>query len=214
MSIYVPYITLPLHYLRRLVYVVTYSVSHVRSALSHTHISITKTPRLGGVSYALRYIHSFRSPPSPLTHAHTQFDNVNSCLHVLRSNAVCGLDSITPSDICAGRLKAVLALFFALSRFKQAAKQTNVVGGKQPPATANSNDSSSDCAAHQQQQQQQHLQHQQQVQQQHHHQQLLQQQHQHHLLQQQQQQQQQQALAACNGIGVSASPTTIDMTQR
>lgn len=40
MSIYVPYITLPLHYLRRLVYVVTYSVSHVRSALSHTRTHI------------------------------------------------------------------------------------------------------------------------------------------------------------------------------
>ena len=34
-----------------------------------------------------------------------------------------GLDNITTNDICAGRLKAVLALFFALSRFKQQAKQ-------------------------------------------------------------------------------------------
>ena len=33
------------------------------------------------------------------------------------------MDAITTNDICAGRLKAVLALFFALSRYKQAAKQ-------------------------------------------------------------------------------------------
>ncbi|KAH8410091.1 hypothetical protein KR009_005833 [Drosophila setifemur] len=56
------------------------------------------------------------------------FDNVNSCLHVLRSQSVGGLENITTSDICAGRLKAVLALFFALSRFKQQAKQTKSIG--------------------------------------------------------------------------------------
>ncbi|XP_075149144.1 sickie isoform X3 [Haematobia irritans] len=52
------------------------------------------------------------------------YDNVNSCLNVLRSQTVSGLDNITTSDICCGRLKAVLALFFALSRFKQQSKQT------------------------------------------------------------------------------------------
>lgn len=57
-----------------------------------------------------------------------QFDNVNSCLHVLRSQSVGGLENITTNDICAGRLKAVLALFFALSRFKQQAKQTKSIG--------------------------------------------------------------------------------------
>lgn len=57
-----------------------------------------------------------------------QYDNVNSCLHVLRSQSVGGLDNITTNDICAGRLKAVLALFFALSRYKQQAKQTKSVG--------------------------------------------------------------------------------------
>ncbi|XP_016938199.3 protein sickie isoform X2 [Drosophila suzukii] len=56
------------------------------------------------------------------------FDNVNSCLHVLRSQSVGGLENITTNDICAGRLKAVLALFFALSRFKQQAKQTKSIG--------------------------------------------------------------------------------------
>lgn len=57
-----------------------------------------------------------------------QYDNVNSCLHVLRSQSVGGLDNITTNDICAGRLKAVLALFFALSRYKQQAKQTKSIG--------------------------------------------------------------------------------------
>ncbi|XP_034134732.1 protein sickie isoform X6 [Drosophila guanche] len=56
------------------------------------------------------------------------YDNVNSCLHVLRGQSVGGLDNITTNDICAGRLKAVLALFFALSRFKQQAKQTKSIG--------------------------------------------------------------------------------------
>lgn len=52
-----------------------------------------------------------------------QFDNVNACLNILRTHSVGGLESITTNDICSGRLKAVLALFFALSRFKQASKQ-------------------------------------------------------------------------------------------
>lgn len=51
-----------------------------------------------------------------------QFDNVNSCLSILREHSVGGLETITTSDICSGRLKAVLSLFFALSRFKQASK--------------------------------------------------------------------------------------------
>lgn len=52
-----------------------------------------------------------------------QLDNVEACLNILRQNDVGGLESITASDICsAGRLKAVLSLFFSLSRYKQANK--------------------------------------------------------------------------------------------
>lgn len=104
-----------------------------------------------------------------------QFDNVNSCLNVLRAHSVCGLDSITTGDICAGRLKAVLALFFALSRFKQASKQRSIPTSSSSGAAgggANSDSSSAYGAVQapvQQQQQQHHhqqLQHQQLVQQQ------------------------------------------------
>lgn len=56
-----------------------------------------------------------------------QYDNVNSCLNVLRSSNVGGLEAITTNDICTGRLKALLELFFALSRYKQASKQKSVV---------------------------------------------------------------------------------------
>jgi hypothetical protein len=52
-----------------------------------------------------------------------QFNNVNSCLNILRQQSVGGLENITANDICSGRLKAVLSLFFALSRYKQATKQ-------------------------------------------------------------------------------------------
>ncbi|XP_065094489.1 protein sickie-like isoform X4 [Ochlerotatus camptorhynchus] len=58
----------------------------------------------------------------PKTPQH-MYDNVNSCLTVLRQHQVGGLESVTPNDICSGRLKAVLSLFFALSRYKQATKQ-------------------------------------------------------------------------------------------
>lgn len=47
---------------------------------------------------------------------------------MLRSHEIAGLDSVTASDICCGRLKAVLALFFALSRYKQHAKQIKCLG--------------------------------------------------------------------------------------
>lgn len=110
----------------------------------------------------------------------TQFDNVNSCLSVLRAHSVCGLDSITTSDICAGRLKAVLALFFALSRFKQASKQKSIPTSGSGAIGGSAGGASSDSSAYgtvsapsgqQQHQQQQHhqlhqLQHQQLVQQQ------------------------------------------------
>lgn len=51
-----------------------------------------------------------------------QFENVEACLTVLRQNQVGGLESISANDICSGRLKAVLSLFFSLSRYKQASK--------------------------------------------------------------------------------------------
>uniref|UniRef100_A0A1B0G1B5 Uncharacterized protein n=1 Tax=Glossina morsitans morsitans TaxID=37546 RepID=A0A1B0G1B5_GLOMM len=57
----------------------------------------------------------------------SNYDNINSCLSQLRSHAVAGLDNITTNDICCGRLKAVLALFFALSRYKQQSKQSKCV---------------------------------------------------------------------------------------
>jgi neuron navigator 2 len=47
---------------------------------------------------------------------------VEACLNILRQNDVGGLEHIAAGDICAGRLKAVLSLFFSLSRFKQANK--------------------------------------------------------------------------------------------
>ncbi|XP_049282347.1 uncharacterized protein LOC125763349 isoform X3 [Anopheles funestus] len=67
----------------------------------------------------------------PKTPQH-MYDNVNSCLTVLKLHQVGGLESVTPNDICSGRLKAVLSLFFALSRYKQATKQKSSLQ-LQPP---------------------------------------------------------------------------------
>lgn len=53
----------------------------------------------------------------------SQYENVSNCLNTLSAHSVGGLDAITTNDITSGRLKAILALFFALSRFKQANKQ-------------------------------------------------------------------------------------------
>ncbi|CAD6997743.1 unnamed protein product [Ceratitis capitata] len=104
------------------------------------------------------------------------YDNVNACLNVLRSQAVCGLDNITTNDICAGKLKAVLALFFALSRYKQQSKQLSttttpnanvVLGTGNTTANGVASDATSlgtaatgttTTGASNQQQQQQHLQ--------------------------------------------------------
>jgi hypothetical protein len=60
-----------------------------------------------------------------------QLENVDNCLNVLRHHSVGGLENITTNDICAGRLKAVLSLFFALSRYKQATKQKVTAPTKQ-----------------------------------------------------------------------------------
>lgn len=51
-----------------------------------------------------------------------QYDNVEACLKILRQHSVPGVDGITTNDIISGRLKAVLSLFFSLSRYKQASK--------------------------------------------------------------------------------------------
>lgn len=51
-----------------------------------------------------------------------QYDNVEACLNILRQNSVPGVENITTNDIIGGRLKAVLSLFFSLSRYKQASK--------------------------------------------------------------------------------------------
>ncbi|CAG9803564.1 unnamed protein product [Chironomus riparius] len=59
------------------------------------------------------------------------YDNVEACLAVLRQNQVGGLETITTNDICAGRLKAVLSLFFSLSRYKQASKLRTPTKGPQ-----------------------------------------------------------------------------------
>lgn len=56
-----------------------------------------------------------------------QFDNVNNCLNTLHTLAVGGLDGITTNDICSGRLRAILDLFYALSVYKQASKQKSGV---------------------------------------------------------------------------------------
>lgn len=52
-----------------------------------------------------------------------QLDNINACLNVLRANHVPGVDQLSSTDLRDGRLKAILALFFALSRYKQQTKQ-------------------------------------------------------------------------------------------
>lgn len=50
-------------------------------------------------------------------------ENVQCCLDFLHAQKVQGLEQVTAVDIRDAKLKAVLALFFALSRHKQAAKQ-------------------------------------------------------------------------------------------
>lgn len=57
----------------------------------------------------------------------SQCDNVNNCLNTLHTLAVGGLDGIASEDICTGKLKAILDLFYALSVYKQTAKQKSGV---------------------------------------------------------------------------------------
>lgn len=51
-----------------------------------------------------------------------QLDNINLCLNLLKAQHVSGVDSVSAQELRDGKLKAILALFFALSRHKQAAK--------------------------------------------------------------------------------------------
>ncbi|VEN54329.1 unnamed protein product [Callosobruchus maculatus] len=51
-----------------------------------------------------------------------QLDNINLCLSTLRNQHVAGVEAVSPQELRDGKLKAILALFFALSRHKQAAK--------------------------------------------------------------------------------------------
>ncbi|XP_074029206.1 sickie isoform X2 [Leptinotarsa decemlineata] len=59
-----------------------------------------------------------RKPKSPSQ----MLENINLCLNVLRSQHVAGVEGVSAQELRDGKLKAILALFFALSRHKQAAK--------------------------------------------------------------------------------------------
>ncbi|XP_060525859.1 protein sickie isoform X2 [Cylas formicarius] len=59
-----------------------------------------------------------RKPKSPSQ----MLDNINLCLGSLRAQHVAGVESVTAQELRDGKLKAILALFFALSRHKQATK--------------------------------------------------------------------------------------------
>ncbi|XP_063906521.1 protein sickie isoform X3 [Zophobas morio] len=60
-----------------------------------------------------------RKPKTPSQ----MLDNINLCLGVLKAQHVSGLEGVSAQELRDGKLKAILALFFALSRHKQAAKQ-------------------------------------------------------------------------------------------
>lgn len=51
-----------------------------------------------------------------------QLGNIKSCLDLLETLGV-ALDGITAHDVKEGNLKAILGLFFALSKYKQKQKQ-------------------------------------------------------------------------------------------
>lgn len=55
---------------------------------------------------------------------------MNNCLNALR-DLHCEVETIKTNDICAGRLKAILTLFFSLSQYKQAtlSSQKQKLGG-------------------------------------------------------------------------------------
>ena len=51
-----------------------------------------------------------------------QIDNISTCLGLLTALNI-PLEGVTPNDIHDGSLKAILTVFFALSRYKQQQKQ-------------------------------------------------------------------------------------------
>ncbi|RVE54347.1 hypothetical protein evm_000832 [Chilo suppressalis] len=73
---------------------------------------------LEGVT-GLKVPRAHRKPRNP----QHMLENVQCCLDFLHAQKVQGLEQVTAVDIRDAKLKAVLALFFALSRHKQAAKQ-------------------------------------------------------------------------------------------
>nr|XP_026484377.1 protein sickie isoform X2 [Vanessa tameamea] len=77
-----------------------------------------------------------RKPRNP----QQMLENVQCCLDFLHAQKVQGLEQVTAVDIRDAKLKAVLALFFALSRHKQASKQRTV-----PPCGNATNSGKSLC---------------------------------------------------------------------
>ncbi|XP_026725908.1 protein sickie isoform X6 [Trichoplusia ni] len=73
---------------------------------------------LEGVT-GLKVHRAHRKPRNP----QQMLENVQCCLDFLHAQKVQGLEQVTAVDIRDAKLKAVLALFFALSRHKQATKQ-------------------------------------------------------------------------------------------
>ncbi|XP_041974392.1 protein sickie isoform X3 [Aricia agestis] len=73
---------------------------------------------LEGVT-GLKVPRAHRKPRNP----QQMLENVQCCLDFLHAQKVQGLEQVTAVDIRDAKLKAVLALFFALSRHKQASKQ-------------------------------------------------------------------------------------------
>ncbi|XP_049887169.1 protein sickie isoform X2 [Pectinophora gossypiella] len=73
---------------------------------------------LEGVT-GLKVPRAHRKPRNP----QQMLENVQCCLDFLHAQKVQGLEQVTAVDIRDAKLKAVLALFFALSRHKQATKQ-------------------------------------------------------------------------------------------
>ncbi|XP_053601520.1 protein sickie isoform X3 [Plodia interpunctella] len=73
---------------------------------------------LEGVT-GLKVHRAHRKPRNP----QQMLENVQCCLDFLHAQKVQGLEQVSAVDIRDAKLKAVLALFFALSRHKQASKQ-------------------------------------------------------------------------------------------
>ncbi|XP_052753884.1 protein sickie isoform X4 [Galleria mellonella] len=91
---------------------------------------------LEGVT-GLKVPRAHRKPRNP----QQMLENVQCCLDFLHAQKVQGLEQVTAVDIRDAKLKAVLALFFALSRHKQASKQRTVPpSGNVPNLAKNASD--------------------------------------------------------------------------